>query len=204
MLHSSPMRVIQRLFLRCCPSAIRGLIVPVVVDTVNLMQFRWPWPHIRGEVLERYYPTRTDGNIPPTIAMPLLEAWVSTSLLHLSPEAIQRLAPSEDHRIVGATPAQLNGRLFAATYQAGALILLAGLVRCSTTLQSSVMEGAKALRALARPMAGIGRASQADRIWRWVTCQWMAVAFPSKPVAVTEPFCQMGTVALGNGASLHG
>ncbi len=56
------------LFLLCCPAAIAGFVVPVIVDSVQC-QPSWAWTHVSEECGCGVLPSFTHGNAAKTIAV---------------------------------------------------------------------------------------------------------------------------------------
>ena len=59
---------VSRLLFLCCPSAVAGFIVTVVVDAINRQFARWPFSHIGQEVL-KLTPPIAHANAPSAIVL---------------------------------------------------------------------------------------------------------------------------------------
>lgn len=78
---------------RGCPPAITGLIVAIIVDSVN-RQARWRFTHVSKEVLESP-PAFADCDAPTPVVAVMFIVWVRATMNHACPRRIGfRLPPS--------------------------------------------------------------------------------------------------------------
>lgn len=69
----------------CCPSAIPRSIRPFVVDAINRMVRRWPWPHVCKKLLKGGVPFWTNLDSAPAISLIHIIFYVIASLSHAAP-----------------------------------------------------------------------------------------------------------------------
>ncbi len=67
------------------PSAIRRLVVAVVIDAVNAVKGGWSWPHILPKRFKGLPPTLAHLYAAPTVVLEAVSAWVSASLRDAHP-----------------------------------------------------------------------------------------------------------------------
>lgn len=70
------------------PAAIRRFVMAVVVDTVDRMLWRRPWPHIREKIRERRAPAIAYTDATRTVALKVFSAREQTPCFHQSPDEI--------------------------------------------------------------------------------------------------------------------
>lgn len=80
--------LVPRLFLYGCPSAIIGLIVAIIVDTVKRVCWGWLSPHILKKKCKASSPSVAHANPSPAIADIVRSGLGITSPHHFSPSAI--------------------------------------------------------------------------------------------------------------------
>lgn len=77
-----------------CPTAIRRLVVAVVIDTIQGMLWRRLASHVSQEVLERCAPSLTDRDSAPSVVCPRSSFSIKAATLHVGPRPIFRRLPS--------------------------------------------------------------------------------------------------------------
>lgn len=77
--------LVDTLLLRCSPSAVRWFVVTIAFDAVNRVLRRRTRTHVGVEVLERFEPTRADGDTSSAVKMELLSARQGASLADIAP-----------------------------------------------------------------------------------------------------------------------
>lgn len=73
----------------CCPSAIAGLVVATIVNSLKRVLWTWPRPHVRKECFKRF-PFIADGNSSAAIAIIFLVRYVLTAFFHVFPSRVFR------------------------------------------------------------------------------------------------------------------
>lgn len=84
---------ITRLFCLAAPSTVLGRVRAVVVNSINRMGWRRPWPHVCVEGGEIILPLFADGNSPSSILGEFGVARIKAALLHRSPTVVFRHLP---------------------------------------------------------------------------------------------------------------
>jgi len=77
--------LVGALFLGRCPSAIRRLVVAVVVDPVEGKTSGWAWPHVFEECRERAQPPLANLYSAAAISRIFLGSWVRAAGFHSRP-----------------------------------------------------------------------------------------------------------------------
>jgi hypothetical protein len=67
-----------------CPHAIRGLIVAVVVNTLDAISLAGSRSHIGQEVLE-HIPSFADGNTACAVSIVVVDSWIPTPIAQIQP-----------------------------------------------------------------------------------------------------------------------
>lgn len=80
--------LVVRLLTASRPSAVRGFVGPVNVDTVNAVLAGWLRPHVREERLERIQPSIAYTNAPRAVSVIAITALVIATLLHGTPRDV--------------------------------------------------------------------------------------------------------------------
>lgn len=73
------------LLLASCPSAVRWLVIPIAIYTVNAMFWRWRQSHICKKVLKRFKPSFADSNPLSPIIFITNSIGVHTAAFHSAP-----------------------------------------------------------------------------------------------------------------------
>ncbi len=125
---------VSHLLLSRRPAAVARLVVPVVVDPVDLMFLRRTWPHVGKEVLERVHPTVANRDATATVAAPSFVIRVFASTFKASPDGI--FAPLLAVTGEAVAKVRVVGRLLSSHTRS----LLAGRVRTAArgTTRSAV------------------------------------------------------------------
>jgi hypothetical protein len=71
----------------CRPAAITRFIVAVVIDSIDLVPWRWPWPHV-GEKQGEVIPSITNLNSSTSIPAKVGNVRVAASVSHIPPYRI--------------------------------------------------------------------------------------------------------------------
>lgn len=79
---------IVKLLLACCPTAVVGFVVAVVVDPVNAQLQRWPLAHVGQEILERTSPAITHSDSASTVVSELRMVGASATFDHRMPRGV--------------------------------------------------------------------------------------------------------------------
>jgi hypothetical protein len=80
------MSAVIHLFFACCPAAVAGLVIAIVVDAVKSGS-GWAYAHI-GEEIYKGEPPFANGDAPTSVALPPIAFLVETSGLHGRPRTI--------------------------------------------------------------------------------------------------------------------
>lgn len=147
-LHLSPVRMVRRLFFGGCPSTVRGLVVAIIVEPINLMQARRAMSHVGDERIKRIAPPLTDSDAPAAVSVPLLGVRIRAALDHSLPKVVERLAGAVLSHIVGLAHVQFELGLSAAYRRACALVLSLGFVCRTAALLTAIVKDAQSRRAL--------------------------------------------------------
>jgi len=79
------------LFFGCCPSAVAGFVVPVVIGVTVKGSSFWTWPHITQKSLKTIVPLCTHLNSTASVVCKFISMWIGASLFSFCPRLIFRL-----------------------------------------------------------------------------------------------------------------
>src|SRR5262252_88881 len=82
--------LVTSLFGAIRPAAILRCVRAIVIDAVNRVALRWPWPHVSQEIRKRLAPTVTDCDAATAISVEAIMVRIGATLDHVHPRAIFR------------------------------------------------------------------------------------------------------------------
>ena len=85
--------LVSRLFATKRPLAIILRIAPIIIDALNRVFCGWGRPHVSNKCGERPSPSITNSNPPMPVVFPRWIVRILTSLNHIPPAPIKRIAP---------------------------------------------------------------------------------------------------------------
>src|SRR6185369_5884302 len=91
--HSTPTAV-QAIRFTVNPAAVVGLIISIIINSINLISGVWSFPHILNERHKGIAPTGADHNPPAAIILESLCLRIEASSDHILPCAIHRRGPA--------------------------------------------------------------------------------------------------------------
>src|SRR4051812_15668200 len=80
--------LIASLILAGCPAAVAGLVIPVVVDSLNLGTPERAFAHVGKESLKRFYPCRMNRDPAPAVVGKIRAVRIGATVSHLRPSLV--------------------------------------------------------------------------------------------------------------------
>lgn len=85
--------LVTPLLLSGSPCAILGRVMPIVVQTLNMMLRRWARTHVMKKLGEIVAPFWADTNTPRTVIFIACLFWIVTASTHIEPNSVLRTVP---------------------------------------------------------------------------------------------------------------